>query len=121
MILLSALSTCLLSTFPGWSEEIDDTGSDIEVKPFPSSKASQGTLAVLSLALLLTVISIIWQHTASVASTTTLQAMTYGTVHTEVGVVAMVLGWVGLVLIVLSFVGILASTISVFMLESLSD
>lgn len=90
------------------------------MKPFPSSKVSQGTLAVLSLALLLIVISIIWQHTASVASMTTFQVMTYGTVRTEVGVIAMVLGWVGLVLIVMSFVGILASTISVFMLD-LSD
>jgi hypothetical protein len=41
-IILALLSTVLLATFPGWHEERDErTGSDVDVKPFPSRPVSQ--------------------------------------------------------------------------------
>lgn len=110
-----------MSTFPGWSTETDENGSEREVKPFPSSLVSQSALALMGLASFLIIVSMIWQHTASVASATTLQDMTYGTVRAKVGVVAMALGWAGLALIIVPSLGLLVMVISIRILDRLVD
>ena len=56
--------------------------------------------------MLLMFVSILWQHTASVASTTTAQAMAYGSVKGGVGAKAMALGWAGLALLVIVPIGL---------------
>ena len=112
---------CLLFTFPGWHEEHDDNGSDREVKPFPSRPVSQIALATSTLASLLALVSMIWQHTASVAAATTAQDLGYGTVRSEVGATSLALGWVGFALMVLPAIGLLVMILSIRLLDQLTD
>jgi hypothetical protein len=45
-VIIAFFSFILLSTFPNWHEERDEhTGSDVDVKPFPSRPVSQIVLA----------------------------------------------------------------------------
>ena len=84
-VALSFIAICLILTFPGWQTDVDDSGSDREVKPFPSRPVSQIALAASTLASILGLVSMIWQHTASVAAATTAQYLGYGTVKSGVG------------------------------------
>lgn len=120
-IALAIITICLLATFPGWHEEIDDTGSEREVKPFPSRPVSLIALAASTLASLLTLVSMMWQHTASVAAATTAQNLGYGTVRSEVGATALALGWVGFALMALPAVGLLVMVLSIQILDQLTD
>ena len=50
-IILAFVTFLLLATFPGWHEERDArTGSDIDIKPFPSRPVSQVALALIFIA-----------------------------------------------------------------------
>ncbi|KAJ5983392.1 hypothetical protein N7481_005491 [Penicillium waksmanii] len=80
----------LLSTFPGWYEERDENGSDVEVKPFPSRPVSQCVLLALMLGFSLGVISILWQH---INSSSMAETLNYGAVSGHIGVGSMALGW----------------------------
>src|SRR3954454_11806253 len=83
----------LLATFPGWHEEEDDNGSEREVKPFPSRPVSQIALAIIFIASIFILVSVLWQHTASVAASIIAQDLGNGSVKSGVGSTAMVLGW----------------------------
>ncbi|KAL9118147.1 MAG: hypothetical protein Q9187_005310 [Circinaria calcarea] len=105
-IILAPITLFFLLTFPRWHEEIDEAGSERDVKLFPSRAVLRTALATSTLAMLLMFVSILWQHTASVASTTTAQAMAYGSVKGKVGTTAMALGWAGLALLVIVVIGL---------------
>ena len=96
---LAAIAIVLTLTLPGWHEELDDQGSERDVRPFPSrqfiSIISGGTVVASGLGL----VSMLWQHIAAVASTSAVERMAYGTVETHVGFATMALGWVGLLCI----------------------
>lgn len=66
-IVLAIFSTLLLATFPGWHEERDErTGSDVDVRPFPSRPVSQVALAATFVAAVLLLTACLWQHVAAV-------------------------------------------------------
>lgn len=91
-----------LSTFPGWHEEVNDNGSEYEVKPFPSQISLSICLLAVSASFGFGLISILWQHINSSATATMTEILTYGAVSGHVGAVAMALGWlsIGLIAIV---------------------
>lgn len=120
-IALAFVSLCLLLTFPGWHEEHDDDGDDRQVKPFPSRPVMQLALAASTLASLLALVSMIWQHTASVAAATTAQHLGYGTVKSAVGPTSLVLGWIGFALMALVAVALLVMILSIRILDMLTD
>ena len=120
-IALAVISILLLLTFPGWHGEVDDDGSDRDVKPFPSRPVTRIVLAATTLASLLALVSMMWQHTASVAAATTAQDLAYGTVKSEVGGRAMALGWAALAFLVIPAVGILILIMSISLLDRLVD
>jgi len=103
----------LLSTFPGWHTEDDGSGSEREVKPFPSRTVSYIVLTLLALASLLIFVSVFWQHIASSAAVTMGQSLSYGAVKGKVGVLAMVLGWIAVFLDILSMLAILIMILSI--------
>ena len=117
-VALAVITIGLLLTFPGWHEEHDDDGNDREVKPFPSRPVSLTALAASALAAILALVSMMWQHTASVAAATTAQDMGYGTVKSGVGAASLALGWTGFALMALSAIGILVMVVSIWMLDS---
>lgn len=112
----------LLATFPGWHEEPDPrTGSEVDVKPFPSRPVSQAALALIFIASIFVLVSVLWQHTASVAAAQIAQDLGNGSVKSGVGTTAMVLGWFGFGLFVVVTIGLLVMILSIQLLDKLTD
>lgn len=120
-IILAFFTFILLATFPGWHEETDVHGSDVDVKPFPSRPVSQVALALIFISSVFVLVSVLWQHTASVAAATIAQDLGNGSVKSGVGTSAMVLGWFGFVLLIIVTIGLLAMILSIITLDRLTD
>lgn len=119
-IVLAFVCFLLLATFPGWHEETVD-GSDRDVKPFPSRPVSQIALAVIFVASVFVLVSVLWQHTASVAASTIAQDLGNGSVKSGVGTAAMILGWFGFALLIIVTIGLLVMILSISLLDRLTD
>ncbi|WPG97796.1 Hypothetical protein R9X50_00057700 [Acrodontium crateriforme] len=121
-IILAFVTFLLLATFPGWHEEHDArTGSDIDIKPFPSRPVSQVALALIFIASIFILVSVLWQHTASVAAAQVAQDFGNGSVKSGVGTSAMVLGWFGFSLLIIVTIGLLVMILSIHLLDKLTD
>lgn len=120
-VVLAFFCFILLATFPGWHEERDESGSDVEIKPFPSRPVSQAALALIFISTVFVLVSVLWQHTASVAASTIAQDMGNGSVKSGVGTSAMVLGWFGFVLLVVVTIGLLVMILSISLIRKLTD
>ena len=77
-IVLAFLTFLLLATFPGWHTDTSSSGSEHEVKPFPSRPVSQVALATIFIASVFVLVSVLWQHTAAVAASTVAQDLGNG-------------------------------------------
>jgi hypothetical protein len=102
----------LLATFPGWHEEDSSNGSEEDVKPFPSRPVSQIALAIIFISSVFVLVSVLWQHTASVAASIIAQDFGNGSVRSGVGTTAMVLGWFGFTLLIIVTIGLLVMILS---------
>ena len=78
-------------------------------------------LGATLLASLLALVSMIWQHTASVAAATTAQEMTYGAAKSQVGPASVTLGWIGLALLVIPAMGLVVVLLSISLLDRLTS
>ena len=112
---------CLLATFPGWHQEIDENGSERDVKPFPSRPVSKIACGLSAVTAFLALISSLWQHTAAVAAATTAENMGYGFVKSNVGGAAMGLGWAAFTTLILPFMGLMFLVLSLQLLDQLAD
>lgn len=120
-IILAFICLLLLATFPGWHEEMDETGTERDVKPFPSRPVSQIALALIFVASVFVLVSVLWQHTASVAASTIAQDLGNGSVKSGIGTTAMVLGWFGFALLIVVTIGLLVMILSISLLAQLTD
>lgn len=120
-IILAFICFILLATFPGWHEEADERGSDHDVHPFPSRPVSQIALALIFVASIFVLVSVLWQHTASVAASTIAQDLGNGSVKSGVGATAMILGWFGFALFIIVTIGLLVMILSISILDKLTD
>ena len=120
-MVLAFIAICLIATYPGWHEEVDDSGDVRNVKPFPSRSISQLALAATVLATMLALVSMMWQHVASVAVATTAQNMGYGAVKSHVGAASMALGWLGFACLTISMIGLLVMMLSISLLKLLTN
>ena len=116
----SLVQCFVLVTFPGWQDEVDETGSEREIKPFPSKTQIYSYLALSCAASLLFFTSTLWQHSSAVSYVTALQIAFEGAIVGRVGVAAMALGWVGTVTAVLMTVGASTYIVSVWALNALT-
>jgi hypothetical protein len=66
-------------------------------------------------------VSVLWQHTASVAASSVAQDMGNGSVKSGVGTSAMILGWFGFGLFVVVTIGLLVMILSISLLRQLTD
>ncbi|KAL8649551.1 MAG: hypothetical protein Q9226_005527 [Calogaya cf. arnoldii] len=105
-ITLLVIVVCLLATIPGWHVEKDEDGGEMDVKPFPSMTVLFFATMISTFASALALLSIVWQHVASIAFITAMQNMTYGGVRGNVGVVGLVLGWTAVATMMFVSVGI---------------
>lgn len=121
-IIFAFICLLLLATFPGWHEENDDEGSQRDVKPFPSRPVSQIALAIIFIASIFVLVSVLWQHTASVAASIIAQDFGNGSVRSGVGTTAMVLGWFAFALLIIVTIGLLVMILSISVLtETFGD
>jgi len=121
-IVICFVSTCLLATFPGWHEEHDErTGSDVDVKPFPSRPVSQAALACAFVSTILLLIASLWQHVGSVGAAAMADIVNHGNVRTDIGAGAMTMAWIGFVATTLSTVALVVLILSIMILERLTD
>jgi hypothetical protein len=121
-IIFAFLCFLLLASFPGWHEERDrSTGSEVDVKPFPSRPVSQSALALVFIASVFVLVSVLWQHTASVAAAQVAQDMGNGSIKSGVGTSAMVLGWFSFALLLIVTIGLLVMILSIHLLDRLTD
>ena len=120
-IIFAFITFLLLATFPGWHQERDPSGSDLnDVKPFPSRPVSQTALALIFIASIFVLVSVLWQHTASVAAAQIAQDLGNGSVKSGVGTAAMVLGWFSFALLVVVTIGLLIMILSIQALDQLT-
>ncbi|PLB38155.1 Fig1 domain-containing protein [Aspergillus candidus] len=120
-IILTFICFVLLWTFPGWHEEVNAEGSEVEVKPFPSRPVSQAALGLIALGFMFGLISILWQHINSSAAGTMAEGLTYGAVESHVGIAAVVLGWAAVVCMGLSTFALLIMIWSIALIRVLTD
>jgi len=116
-IVFAFICLLLLATFPGWHEEEDIDGSERDVKPFPSRAVSQIALAIIFIASIFVLVSVLWQHTASVAASIVASDLGNGSVKSGVGTTAMVLGWFGFALLIIVTIGLLVMILSINVLR----
>lgn len=120
-IIFAFICLLLLATFPGWHEEEGSEGSEREVKPFPSRPVSQIALAIIFIASIFVLVSVLWQHTASVAASIIAQDLANGSVLSGVGSSAMVMGWFSFTLLIIVTIGLLVMILSMQVLEHIMD
>ena len=68
---------------------------------------------------MLALVSMMWQHTASIAAATTAQDLGYGTMKSVIGTTALALGWVGFALLILTAICLLILVSSIRILDQL--
>ena len=82
---------------------------------------SQVSLALIFVASVFVLVSVLWQHTASVAASTIAQDLGNGSVRSGVGTTAMVLGWFGFALLIVVTIGLLVMILSIRLFNELTD
>lgn len=121
-IVLAFFSTLLLATFPGWHEERDErTGSDVDVRPFPSRRISQVALTAAFVAAVLQLTASLWQHVGAVGAAAMAEIANVGNVGTSIGTNAMVMTWIAVVFQFIVVIGLLIMIISIIVLDRLTD
>ena len=115
-IVLAFFCFLVLATFPGWHEDVEG-----DMRPLPSRPVSQASLALIFMASVFVLVSVLWQHTASVAASTIAKDIGNGSVKSGVGTTAMILGWFGFALLVIVTVGLLMMILSIRMITQLTD
>lgn len=118
-VIFAFLCFVLLATFPGWHEQIED--DERVVKPLPSRAVSQAALVLTFIASVFVLVSVLWQHTASVAASAITQDLGNGSVKSGVGASAMVLGWFGFALLVIVTIGLLFMILNASLFERMTD
>ena len=120
-LVLAFFCFVLLLTFPGWHiQEAEDPEEEAEVKPIPSRPVSQVALALIFVSSVFILVSVLWQHTASVAASSIAQDLGNGRVKSGVGSSAMVLGWFGFVFFIVVMIGLLFMVLSIRLFHKIS-
>ncbi|KAF2401574.1 hypothetical protein EJ06DRAFT_528757 [Trichodelitschia bisporula] len=120
-IVLVFFAVVTLATFPGWHQETDDTGEEIDVKPFPSKVAIKFCSLTSGFATVFCIVSALWQHTAAVSAATMIEGLSYGNLKASVGPGAMALSWLGVALLCVVNLGIVVMWASMAILDQLTE
>ncbi|KAF2119528.1 Ca2+ regulator and membrane fusion protein Fig1-domain-containing protein [Lophiotrema nucula] len=119
---LCLLSAIGLLNFPNWIDERDRiTGSEINVKPFPSRPVSRAIAACLGFASALAFGSAVWQHTSAASVACLAETLSQSQIHVRIGTTAVALVWAPVLLIALAFIRLAQEILSIFILDKLTD
>ncbi|KAI0388483.1 Ca2+ regulator and membrane fusion protein Fig1-domain-containing protein [Xylariaceae sp. FL0594] len=120
-IIFAFICFLLLATWPGWHESEDDEDGDRDIKPFPSRPVSQVALAIIFISSIFVLVSVLWQHTASVAASIIAQDFGNGSVKSGVGTSAIVMGWFSFAFLIIVTIGLLVMILSIRVLAELAS
>lgn len=121
VIVTCFISFLLLSAFPGWHETRDErTGSDIDMKPFPSRPIAQAALACSFVAAVLLLVSSLWQRLGAVGAAAMADAAYFGNVKTAVGATSMLMAWISFGIASISTISLLMMIIAIVVLDRLT-
>jgi hypothetical protein len=118
---LNFLAFILLATFPGWHTTTSESGSEHEVKPFPSKAVSLAIGYILAVSTILGFVSVVWLHSASAAAVGILRFGFAGLVDAKVGTASMLLAWLGLFCTIVPLMGIAVMIWSIYLLDRLTE
>ncbi|EME40054.1 hypothetical protein DOTSEDRAFT_116176, partial [Dothistroma septosporum NZE10] len=121
---IASLALCWagLATTPGWHEEHDEqTGSTIDVKPFPSRPVSHICLLLSLLSTVFFLVSALWQHISAATCASLVASVTEDRLQGSVGGVSAALCWMAFALAALLFAGVLVVILSLRLLDKLTD
>jgi hypothetical protein len=82
---------------------------------------SQVALALIFIASIFILVSVLWQHTASVAASQVAQDFGNGSVKSGVGTGTMVLGWFSFALFIIVTTSLIVMILSIQLLDKLTD
>jgi hypothetical protein len=97
------------------------TGSDVDVKPFPSRVVLMACLACTGLASLFAFTSALWQHTAAATAATVLETSAVSLIKGGVGTVGTALAWLVFGIWIIAFIATLVMWLSILILDRLTD
>jgi hypothetical protein len=121
-VVLVFFRVILLATFSGWHEERDvRTGSDVDVKSFPSRPVSQVALACTFVGSVLLLVASLWQHVGAVGAAAMAARANMGNVKTSIGAGAIAIGWISFTLTMIVTIGLLVMILSIVVLDRLTD
>jgi Ca2+ regulator and membrane fusion protein Fig1 len=86
----------LFTTFPGWELSVNETGSEHEIKPFPSRTITYLIAILLGFATIFSFVSVLWMHSAAATAVVLLNATYHAFVDAKIGTTAMILAWIAL-------------------------
>lgn len=91
---MSILCFIALTSFPNWREETNEqTGSEIDIKPFPSGRILMLCVVSSALSMMFMLASALWQHVAAASAKSLIEAGSQGFAAAHVGGAAMALVW----------------------------
>jgi hypothetical protein len=106
-VFLELISIVLLSAFPRWESDQDpETGSLIDIKPFPSRKLILGCLTTTGLSTVLALIATLWQHVSGTTLTALAKSSFAATVYSKVGALSISFLWLSTLFSLCTFIGI---------------
>ena len=97
------------------------TGSDVDVKPFPSRPVSEVALSCAFVGAMLNLVASLWQHVGSVGAAAMAETVHYGNVKSSIGTAAMAMGWVGFLFMALAAIALIIMILSIIVLDRLTD
>ena len=112
----------LLSTFPGWHVEVDDqTGSVVDVKPFPSRSVTTVCLALSFFAAVMSIGAAFWHHVSCATAATFMKLWGLDLLSVSVGPIAVAFAWLGASLLCGVFWACFVTSTSMEILDNLTD
>lgn len=112
----------ILSTFPSWKTEVDsETGSEVDIKPFPRRKVQSAGFLVTILSVLFCLLAALWQHTSAATAATVIEVSTSESVQASTGAIGAVLAWLGVLFAFLAALGGVVAQISRVRLDYLLE
>jgi hypothetical protein len=119
---LAIFSFVVFGTFPGWHREKDSrTGDDVDLKPYPNELKALCCVASTLLGAFFTLLSALWQHTASATTATILRASAVSVVKANVGSAGVALAWFVVVVWISVFLASLVIHLELLLLNRLTD
>jgi hypothetical protein len=121
-VVLTSVTMAVMATFPGWHVETNqETGSMVDVKPFPSPKVLGICVACMFLSTLFSLTAATWQHVAATSSASVVEYAFDKGWDTEVGSVAAGLVWAFFFMNAIVMLVLIILIYSIALLDRLTD